>query len=453
MARRTRAANTRSAATTSADVGTSTRVGGTTYGGTGVYGAQIGGVWDALLGEGRNFWFFASSDWHNRGMFGPDDRRSSQDFYPGEYQRDLRDGARRRRPTRTRTSELLTPQAIVDGLRTGNSFAASGQLIDRLAFVVCADTRAQRRDRQRCCSKRLAVVAAKQNTDVDCRASCATMGEKLVVRPGAEVVVAIVVRDPSGTNYSPYTFPNPSLAQVGITQPLNKPVLDHIDVIRGLVTGLQDAGRGGLLGPVAEHWISNPRPGRRCRPARRTRARTWCARSARAPGTPCPATSSSRSWSFRIRGVNAVAVPAPAWHEPAGRVPFETDADGNPLADLWTNAAAINPTLPGGTDGTPANANLRIPCTTVGTNVPDTATTYTGTAIDGCPAHLPVVNGQKMVGVRRRGLGGPVVLQQSDLHRGEGLDRWSPASSKPSDNSSDPERRAATRGAFSHLTT
>ena len=67
---------------------TSTRVGGTTWGGTGVYGAQIGGVWDALLGEGRNWWFFASSDWHNRGMFGPDDRRSTQDFYPGEYQRD-----------------------------------------------------------------------------------------------------------------------------------------------------------------------------------------------------------------------------------------------------------------------------------------------------------------------------------------------------------------------------
>ncbi len=62
-------------------------VGGTTYGGTGVYGAVVGGVWDALLGEGRNYWFFASSDWHNRGSFGPDDRRSTQDFYPGEYQR------------------------------------------------------------------------------------------------------------------------------------------------------------------------------------------------------------------------------------------------------------------------------------------------------------------------------------------------------------------------------
>ena len=50
-------------------------IGGTTYGGTGVYGAQVGGLWDALLGEGRNFWFFASSDWHNRGIFSPDDRR------------------------------------------------------------------------------------------------------------------------------------------------------------------------------------------------------------------------------------------------------------------------------------------------------------------------------------------------------------------------------------------
>ena len=30
-------------------------VGGTTYGGTGVYAAYVGGVWDALLGEGRNY--------------------------------------------------------------------------------------------------------------------------------------------------------------------------------------------------------------------------------------------------------------------------------------------------------------------------------------------------------------------------------------------------------------
>ncbi|HKU79231.1 MAG TPA: hypothetical protein VJQ42_05260, partial [Rhodanobacteraceae bacterium] len=113
-------------------------VGGTTYGGTGVYGAQIGGVWDALLGEGRAWWFFASSDWHNRCIFGPDDRRSSQDFLPGEYQRDFvmvrsEDGRGRFR----RADGVPTPQAIVDGLRSGNSFTASGQLIDRLAFVAC----------------------------------------------------------------------------------------------------------------------------------------------------------------------------------------------------------------------------------------------------------------------------------------------------------------------------
>ena len=58
---------------------------------------------------------------------------------------------------------------------------------------------------------------------------------------------------------------------------------------------------------------------------------------------------------LRLRGTNLPA-----------SVPFETDADGNPLADLWTNATGINPTLPGGADGVPANANLRIPCTTVG---------------------------------------------------------------------------------------
>src|SRR6185295_12097751 len=110
-------------------------VGGTTWGGTGVYGAVVGGVWDALLGEGRNFWFFASSDWHNRGSFGPDDRRSTQDFYPGEYQRtyvkvnDKKD---------TKAGPDLTPQEIVDGMRTGNEWASSGQLIDRLSLVVCA---------------------------------------------------------------------------------------------------------------------------------------------------------------------------------------------------------------------------------------------------------------------------------------------------------------------------
>ena len=45
----------------------------------------------------------------------------------------------------------------------------------------------------------------------------------------------------------------------------------------------------------------------------------------------------------------------------------------------------------------PAGALLRIPCKTVGTNVPANEVLFTGAGIDGCPNHLPVVGGQKMV--------------------------------------------------------
>ena len=208
-------------------------------------------MWDALLGEGRNFWFFASSDWHNRGSFGPDDRRTSQDFFPGEYQRNyalVRAGDDDRgRSGQGRDDAKLRPQAIVDGLRTGNNWAASGQLIDRLAFVACDD-------RSESSAESAAVNAARDNTAPD-KERCVTMGEKLVVKPGADVTVAIVVRDPSGTNYSPYSFNNPSLAQVGIQQPLNAPVLDHIDVIRGMVTGYKTPGAADYSGQWPNDWI------------------------------------------------------------------------------------------------------------------------------------------------------------------------------------------------------
>ncbi len=105
-------------------------IGGTTWGGTGIYGALVGGVWDAMLGEGRGYWFFASSDWHNRGSFSADDRRSTADFLPGEYQRAY--------SLARNNSARLNPQFIVDAMRSGNSFSTMGQLIDRLSFVACA---------------------------------------------------------------------------------------------------------------------------------------------------------------------------------------------------------------------------------------------------------------------------------------------------------------------------
>jgi hypothetical protein len=366
-------------------------VGGTTYGGTGVYGAVVGGVWDALLGEGRNFWFFASSDWHNRGIFGPDDRRSTQDFQPGEYQRTntmVRNG-----------SDKIRPQAIVDGLRTGNNWSASGQLIDRLAFVACASY-AGPGARTNASVENLAVAAATKNTDIT-SAGCSTMGEKLVVRPGADIVVSVVVRDPAGSNNSPYSFNNPSLTQIGVAQPLNAPVLDHVDVIRGLVSGYRTPGAADYAG----EW---PRNGAWLNPTTGTTA-TLAAVPAAAKNTTAALikTFGSANWTpfassvdgtqflkmtFRIPAVAASQYVRLRGSNLPASVPYETDANGDPLSDIFTNQVL--------TTTNTANAMLRIPCTAVGTNVPTNATTWTASSglIDGCPAHLPVTtSGQKMV--------------------------------------------------------
>jgi len=359
-------------------------VGGTTYGGTGVYGAQIGGVWDALLGEGRGFWFFASSDWHNRGSFGPDDRRSTQDFQPGEYQRTsvlVRNG-----------SDKLRPQTIVDGLRSGNAFAASGQLIDRLAFIACASY-AGPAARSNAQVEALAAAAATNNTDITA-SGCATMGEKLVVRPGAEIVVAVVVRDPAGANNSPYTFPNPSLLQVGVSQPVNMPMLDHIDLIRGLVTGYKTPGTADYSGewPRNTNWLKTDgtTAGLSAVPAAAKNTSAAAIKTFNGNGaTPWVAFQSGVDnsvfvkMSYRIPAVAASQYVRLRGSNMPPSVPYETDASGNPLADLYTNAN--DPT------------KLKIACTTVGANVPANGVTYTGTAIDGCPNHLPTVAGQKMV--------------------------------------------------------
>jgi hypothetical protein len=367
--------------------------GGTSYGGTGVYAAQIGGVWDALLGEGRNWWFFANSDWHNRGSFGGDDRRSTFDFFPGEYQRNYT-------MVRNNGNPRLTPQAIVDGLRSGNTFAATGQLIDRLAFVACIGNPAPH-GRAEAAVEALALKAARDNADVD-KKGCATMGEKLKVRPGDDVVVSIVLRDPNGTNYAPYTFDNPSLAQVGISQPLNAPVLDHVDVIRGFVTGYKTPGAPDYAGEWPRTWIQPYLSGG-------TPSLATVPDAAKNPSAALLRTFNSASWTtfagdrqfkkmtFRIQAVNASQYVRLRGTNLPPSVPWETDANGNPLPDIWTNETAINPSVPNGTDGIPANTYLRIICAPVGTNVPANNVLYTGAAIDGCPNHLPVINGAKYV--------------------------------------------------------
>lgn len=125
-------------------------MGGATYGGVGVFVARVGGVWDALLGEGRKFYAYANSDFHDAG----------NDFWPGEYQK-----------TYVKVTRPVTEQAILDGLRAGRSFFVSGDLVDAVEFEVKAG-----------------------------RGPTASMGQVLEVRPGTAVTVSIRLHDPPGKN-------------------------------------------------------------------------------------------------------------------------------------------------------------------------------------------------------------------------------------------------------------
>jgi hypothetical protein len=285
-------------------------VGVGTYGGSGIYAAKIGGVWDALLGEGRNWFFFASSDYHNRGQFGPDQRESTQDFQPGEYQKDF--------VLTRKGSNPLSAESIIDGLRSGNSFASSGDLIDRLAFVACAANPTIPSAAFKTLVEKAALNAVAKNAEVRIN-GCATMGEKLVVVPGADVVIAIAVRDPQGTNNSPYSFANPSLKQIGVTQPLNAPVLDHLDLIGGNVTGYvspADTARyAGLEGSAAATNSTSA-----IKKVFNGTNWTTAADGVRVMSFRIPAVKASQY--FRLRGTNLPA-----------STPFETDANGNPAND------------------------------------------------------------------------------------------------------------------------
>jgi len=154
--------------------------GGGTFGGCGFYTATIGGLWDAMLSEGRNFWLFASSDFHSEGG----------DFYPGEYQK-------------TYTyAKNKSAQALVDGLRSGNTWVVEGDLIDSLDFNI-------------------------QATSKSGKAIVASMGSHTSVETDEMVTVSIIAHDPQGANYNVYSD-------------YTHPELNHIDLIMGQVSDMLD---------------------------------------------------------------------------------------------------------------------------------------------------------------------------------------------------------------------
>jgi hypothetical protein len=278
-------------------------------------------------------------------------------------------------------SDKLRPQTIVDGLRTGNVFTSSGQLIDRLGFLACTG-------KSEAIVAELAGNAAVNNTALSV-ANCATMGEKLVVPPGTEVTVGIAVRDPAGANYSPYTFPNPSLLQIGVNQPINMPVLDHVDLIRGMVTGYRTPGTPGYAGewPRNLNWLKADGTTADLSvvpdAAKNTSAgviKTFASGGWKAVSSPVDG-STFVVMTFKVTATDSQYVRLRGTNMPPA-VPFETDASGNPLSDVYTNA----------NDKT----RLRIPCTTAHSP---------GNQFDGCPDHMSTatggasnpINGQKAV--------------------------------------------------------
>ncbi|MEC0226278.1 immunoglobulin-like domain-containing protein [Paenibacillus alba] len=82
------------------------------YGGVDYKLAQVGGFWDALLGEGRKFWVFGNSDFH------------APDYWPGEYLKNY---------TWVKGTDM---KAVLDGMRSGKSFSVFGDLMNALDFHI-----------------------------------------------------------------------------------------------------------------------------------------------------------------------------------------------------------------------------------------------------------------------------------------------------------------------------
>ncbi|MFM9281109.1 S-layer homology domain-containing protein [Paenibacillus jiagnxiensis] len=149
------------------------------YGGTDIMVAQLGGVWDALLGEGRHFWNFANSDYH----FHIDSTRQySSGYLPGDYSKNY---------TWVNGSDM---HAVVDGMRSGKSFSVFGDLINALDFRISGDSQV------------------------------AEMGQDLQVTQGDDMELTIRFKSPEGNNNG------------------DSVTVDHVDLIAGDVTGLAEPG-------------------------------------------------------------------------------------------------------------------------------------------------------------------------------------------------------------------
>ena len=149
-----------------------------TMGGFDQMTARVGGLWDALLGEGRRWWITSTSDSHRNW------RDGGSDFWPGEY-------------SKTYVHANRSHADIFDGIRNGRVFVTIGDLISEL--WITAD------------------VGPSRGTSV-------ALGSTLAVPRGAGTfLVTIRVRDPRGGNSHG-----------------DSPNVTRVDLIAGSITGPGD---------------------------------------------------------------------------------------------------------------------------------------------------------------------------------------------------------------------
>jgi hypothetical protein len=161
-----------------------------TYGGAGTYIATVSGLWDNMLADGRKFFNFDSSDFHD----------PANDFWPGEYEKTY---------VKVKDADndgIYTQEDVINGLRSGNAFSVHGDLINELDFRVFNG-------------------ASVKNQSAT---NSATMGETLSVGKGNKITVQIRFKGPAGNNCKPGV--NASAGHVCAS-----PVVHHVQLIQGSI--------------------------------------------------------------------------------------------------------------------------------------------------------------------------------------------------------------------------
>ncbi len=268
--------------------------GGGTYGGAGTYIATVGGLWDNLLADGRRFFNFDNSDFHD----------PANDFWPGEYEKTyvmVKDEDQ---------NGNYTQEEVIKGLRSGNSFSVHGDLINELDF-------------------RIFHGASIKNPS---ETNSATMGETLAVEPGDKITIQIRFKSPDHNNC------RPGVNTASPSHICNPPVVHHVQLIQGRVNPTKaDKFLGDGVTPNPDFYAIDPAV---AEIAQIFDSSNWKTDDGGFTTMTFAVPSVQNDMFFRIRGTNVgfgVEV-----KDESGRMIYGTDNEGNPLINTpGTNNANV----------------------------------------------------------------------------------------------------------------